>query len=243
MVAGGSGLLEQRCESIRLARDLGCDSRRAFVWRRRCRCHYAELTVQGANRTGKWVHCIYCDHPDSLPKGWSPPSYYASTANALLRSMPGVRHVLTEAKALKGKHGAFDFSLMLQPASPGQPMPRLDVEVDGRQHFVCAMHGTSTFQQRALDARKDEAAWKAGRCLVRLHYLDCSRWRPVLMEALRRARLHPRQRFILYSPSYARLNKIGPLEVRGRGRKGGNHHSHRTGWGWRSLWCRRGCPF
>ena len=218
---------------------LGADSRRTFVWHRRCRRHFAELSVQGANKTGSWVHCNYCDRRDSLPKGWHPPSFYATSADVLLRSLPHVRHILSEVKALKGKHGPFDFSLMLQPARPGLPEPRLDVEVDGRQHFICAMHGTTAQQQRAVDQRKDEAAWKAGRCLVRLHYLDCSRWRQLLLEAVRRARLHPRQRFILYSPSYARLSKIGALEVSGGTGRSGHmcwHYSHRTQRGWRSLW-------
>jgi len=87
---------------------LGTDSRRTYAWQRQCRQHFAELTVQAANKSGSWVNCIYCQRQESLPKGWHVASYYAATAAELLRLVRGVRHIFTEAKVLKGTCGAFD---------------------------------------------------------------------------------------------------------------------------------------
>ena len=196
---------------------LGTDSRRTYAWQRQCRQHFAELTVQAANKSGSWVNCIYCQRQESLPKGWHVASYYAATAAELLRLVRGVRHIFTEAKVLKGTCGAFDFSLVLCPGQQGQEERRLEVEVDGEQHFSKPMHGTTANQQRAADRRKDEAAWQHGRCLVRLHYLDSSRWLQVLQDAVRRATLPHRNRFIIYSTSYGLRNRVGPWQVSGGG--------------------------
>lgn len=192
---------------------VGIDARLRFVWQRRCGKHWAEMTAQGANKSGSWVHCIYCDSKENLPKGWMEPSEYAAQAARMLGELAVVERIFTECKVLGGTYGGFDFSLALRPSQPGQERRRLEVEVDGPQHFTKAMHDTTAQQQRESDCCKNEEAWKQGRCVVRLHYLDCWRWKPVLQEAIRLAMLPSRKRFILWSVSYARLRRIGEWKV------------------------------
>lgn len=75
------------------------------------------------------------------------------------------------------------------------------------------MHDTTVGQQRAVDRRKDEAAWQQGRCLLRLHWQDSSRWYRSLLDAVRRATLPHRNCFVLYTISYGLTNRVGPVEV------------------------------
>ena len=215
---------------------MGSDSRQKFIWQRRCGRHLAELQVQAGNKTGSWVNCIYCDSEAALPKGIQPASSYAALANSLLRYVRGVQHIITEAKVLGGTFGPFDFSLLLLPRAAGTKQRRLEVDVDGEQHLVKGMYDTSLEQQREADQRKDEEAWRQGCCVLRLHYQDDARWLRLLQDAVDCARQQRPQRFIIYSHSYGKHNRMGPLQVS----KGRRQHSHRIGWGCHNLWCTKG---
>jgi hypothetical protein len=166
------------------------------------------------NKTGSWDNCVYCSSNQHLPAGWHEPSYYAQEADVLLRQLTGVELVITEAKVLKGTFGAFDFSLLLAPPQAGLPYRRLEVEVDPEQHFAKDMYSTTAQQQRARDRAKDEAAWQAGRCLVRLHWQDCARWHKTLRHAVDRATWRQRMRFVMYTISYGLRDRIGSIEAR-----------------------------
>jgi hypothetical protein len=186
---------------------VGSDSRLQFIWHRNCRQHAAELTVQAANKE-KFERCIYCDGPASLPSQPQQASEAARHAAKLLRDHPRVELVITEAKVLKKKYGGFDFSCVLRCPRGTQEQRRLEVEVDGPQHFSKQYHDHTAEAQQAADRRKDEAAWKAGRCLLCLHYLDSARWARAIDKAVRLATLPSRNKLRLYTRSYAKKDKV-----------------------------------
>jgi hypothetical protein len=216
-----------------VAGTMGRDCRSKVAVCRDCGIHSGELTIQGANKRGSWQHCVYCAPADSLPKGIHPASELAKAADQLLRAHPAVQRccerIITEAKVLNGKFGAFDFSLVLRgpadAAGNGQRR-RLEVEVDGVQHFSHSMHSTTSTKQKQVDKRKDKAAWEAGRCLLRLHYLDRRFWGSKIDEAVRRATLPGRIKLLLYTSSYGKKDRAGPAQVSRAAR--GQHHSHGT---------------
>lgn len=98
--------------------------------------------MQAANR-GAFATCIYCDDPASLPAGVSPASDHASYAAQLLQAEPRVQLLITEAKVLNGTHGRFDFSALLCGKPGSADERRLEVEVDGPQHFISDMYDTA----------------------------------------------------------------------------------------------------
>lgn len=191
---------------------VGADSRRKFIWHRVCRCHAAELTVQAANAAA-FGPCIYCTHPDSLPAGWSPASEHARYAAKLVQAHPSVLLVITEAKVLNGTRGGFDFSLLLRGTPGSADERRLEIDVDGPQHFTKDMYDTTAEAQRAADARKDEAAWEQGRCMLRLHYQDTGRWARAIDRAIHLATEPSKKKFQRYTGSYAKPNRKATLQV------------------------------
>jgi hypothetical protein len=186
---------------------VGADSRNKYVWRRNCLCHVAELTVQAANAEA-FATCTYCDSPASLPAGFTPASDCSRYADELLQGHPSVQLVITEAKVLGGTFGGFDFGVLLQPPAGSTEQRRLEVEVDGTQHFNKHMFDTTAEAQHAADARKDKAAWKEGRCLLRLHYQDSSKWKQQIDRAIALATLRTKYKFQHYTRSYGKTNRM-----------------------------------
>lgn len=171
--------------------------------------------MQAANRDA-FEHCIFCSSEDSLPAGIWPASSLARTAEQLLRAQHGVQLIITEAKVLNSTHGGFDFSVVLPcpPGSLGSTAPRrLEIEVDGQQHFTKALHGTSAQRQQAADRRKDKEAWRQGRCLLRLHHLDQTKWAAHIREAVRLATLPSPKSFLLYTRSYSKRDRVTAPKV------------------------------
>lgn len=217
----------------------GRDSRIKHLWWRSCRRHAAEITVQAANRDA-FEHCIFCASTGGLPAGLFPASPYAQAAEQLLGRQHGVLLIITEAKVLNGTFGAFDFSVLLQgPAGSSTPR-RLEIEVDGPQHFCKSMHGTTAEKQQAADKRKDKAAWKAGRCLLRLHYSDQRLWAGAIAAAVRRATLPSHNKLLIYTPSYNKHDRVKPLKVGRPTQTAGGRHSHSIERGRSVPWCMRG---
>lgn len=172
--------------------------------------------MQAANSGRKktpFTVCIFCDSEQSLPAGVQPASDHARTAEALLRMQHGVELLITEAKVLNGRHGPFDFSVLLCCPHSSAERRRLEVEVDGQQHFVSGMHGITPHNQRAVDERKDSAAWQQGRMLLRLHHADKRFWAQKIEQAVRRATFPARNRFLFYTPSYGRRDKVSAVQA------------------------------
>lgn len=186
---------------------MGADSRKKFIWRRNCAHHVAELTVQAANDEA-FATCMYCDSPDSLPAGFFPASKHAKYADELVRAQPSVQLVITEAKVLGGTFGGFDFSIPLPPPTGSTQQRRLEIEVDGPQHFGKDMFDTTAETQRAADARKDKAAWEQGRCLLRLHYQDSNKWKKQIDRAISLATHRITYKFLRYTRSYDKQNRM-----------------------------------
>lgn len=163
-----------------------------------------------------WQHCTYCAAEGSLPKNIKQASSLAKAAEQLLRAHPAVERIITEAKVLNGKFGGFDLSVVLRcPTDPAgsRQQRRLEIEIDGVQHFKSSMHSTTAQRQLGVDRRKDKAAWEAGRCLLRLHHLDRHIWDKKIAQAVHRATLPCRKRFLLYTPSYNKAERYGPVQV------------------------------
>lgn len=80
--------------------------------------------------------------------------------------------------------------------------------MDGPQHFSKQYHEHTAEAQQAADRRKDQAAWKAGRCLLRLHYLDRARWARAISKAVQRATLPSRNKLLLYTRNYAKKDQV-----------------------------------
>lgn len=212
-----------------VAGSLGRDARQKIIVERSCGKHCAELTVQAANERESWEHCIYCAAEGSLPKNIKPASALAKAADQLLQAHPAVERIITEAKVLNGKFGGFDFSVVLRcptDVEGSSQQRRLEVEVDGVQHFRRCMHGTTAQRQKGVDRRKDKAAWEAGRCLVRLHHLDLRVWDRKIAQALHRATKPCRKRFVLYTSTYNKPESYGPPMVSRAGLCSGTHMEH-----------------
>lgn len=161
--------------------------------------------MQAANR-GSFRHCIYCSGP-SLPPGIQPASKHAAAAEELLRAHPNVQLIMTEAKVLNGKWGGYDCSALLRPAPGSTQQHRVEVDTDGPQHFSKGMHKTTPQQQRAADRRKDQAAWKKGRRVLRLHHADQHEWAEKIAEAVRLANSPNYRALLLYTSSYNKQDR------------------------------------
>lgn len=196
--------------------------------------------MQAANR-GAFVTCIYCDDPDSLPAGVWPASDHVRYAAQLLQAEPRVQLLITEAKVLNGTHGGFDFSALLCGTPGSADERRLEIEVDGPQHFISDMFDTTAEAQQAADARKDAAAWKQGRCVLRLHYKDRRRWAQAVSKAIDRATRPSKLKFLCYTRSYDKRLRIGRAEVSRAGSSSTQGDSHSTALGRRTCVCRTGC--
>jgi len=85
-----------------------------------------------------------------------------------------IKTTIIESRVLKGMYGPFDFSLRLRLrlADGSRVYRRLEVEVDGRQHFYGYCYGKHYTEQQRCDESKNEAVVGAGRRLVRLHFED-----------------------------------------------------------------------
>ncbi len=198
------------------------------------------LTVQAANRDA-FDFCIYCDDPASLPDGVHPASVLARHAEQLLQAEPGVQLLITKAKVLNGTYGGFDFSALLCGKPGSADERRLEVEVDGTQHFVSNMYDTTAEAQQAADARKDVAAWKQGRCVLRLHYRDRRHWARAIRKAIKQATRPSKLKFLCYTSSYDKQLRIGRAEVSRAGCSSTQGDSHSTALGRRTWLCRTGC--
>lgn len=162
--------------------------------------------MQAAN-SGAFALCIFCLGKENLTKGSKPASLYAQQVDELLRQHAAVLLLITEAKVLNGRFGAFDFSVLLRSPSGSTGWRRLEIEIDGEQHFSKGMHGTSPQQQQAVDERKDKAAWAAGRCLLRLHCKDTRSWRAKINAAIDLATQPSPSKFLHYTSSYRKRNR------------------------------------
>lgn len=187
---------------------VGFHSSSKFFWRRRCGQHGAHMSVEAANGEAFPV-CVYCDDPSTLPAGIMPASSYAQEADRLLRSLPSLVRLVTERKELNGTYGGFDFSALLCCAWGRR---WLEVEVDGEGHFKC-MYDTSAEQQQDADQRKDAASWQAGRCLLRLHFLDREEWPRFLCTAVELATQPTQVKLLLYTTSYDKPRRFAALQV------------------------------
>jgi hypothetical protein len=87
---------------------------------------------------------------------------------------------------------------------------RLEIDIDGEQHFSKSMHGTSPQQQHAADERKDEEAWRQGRCVLRLHWKDQDRWPAKINAAINLATRPSLCKFLLYTRSYRKKDRQAP---------------------------------
>ena len=160
------------------------------------------LTADAANKRDSWQYCIYCNPAPEGEEGSSKTSSYARAAEKVLRDFTPFPFLATESKVLRGKFGAFDFSLALQtPAG----LRWLHAEVDGHTHFSTPRKGESVGAQKDVDRRKDMAAWEQGRLLVRLHYLDQGVWPQALRQTVHYAMQPSTDRFIIYTRSYSQL--------------------------------------
>lgn len=160
------------------------------------------LTADAANKRDSWQYCIYCNPAPEGEEGSSKTSSYARAAEKVLRDFTPFPFLATESKVLRGKFGAFDFSLALQtPAG----LRWLHAEVDGHTHFSKPRKGESVGAQKDVDRRKDMAAWEQGRLLVRLHYLDQGVWPQALRQTVHYAMQPSTDRFIIYTRSYSQL--------------------------------------
>lgn len=167
------------------------------------------LTADAANKRGSWQHCMYCNPGPEGGEESSTASSFARRAERLLRDFTPFPFLGTESKVLRGKFGAFDFSLALQaPAG----LRWLHAEVDGQTHFSKPRKGESVGAQKDVDRRKDRAAWQQGRLLVRLHYLDQGVWGQALRQAVHYAMQPGTTRFIIYTRSYAQLGLESRVE-------------------------------
>lgn len=160
------------------------------------------LTADAANKRDSWQRCIYCDRATEGEEESSKASSFARAAEKLLRGFTPFPFLGTESKVLRGKFGAFDFSLALHtPAG----LRWLHAEVDGQTHFSKPRKGETVGAQKDVDRRKDEAAWEQGQLLVRLHYLDQGVWDQALRQAVHHAMQPGTARFIIYTRSYWQL--------------------------------------
>lgn len=66
---------------------------------------------------------------------------------------------------------------------------------------------TSPQQQQAIDERKDEAAWAAGRCLLRLHCKDKRSWPVKINAAIELATQPSPSKFLHYTSRYRKPNR------------------------------------
>lgn len=219
---------------------VGADSRLKFVWWRGCHRHAAELTVQAANG-GSFVHCIYCSGA-SLPPGIQPASKLAAAAEELLRAHPSVQLIMTEARVLNGQLGGYDGSVLLRALPGSTAQRRLEVDTDGPQHSLKRMYNTTPQQQRAADMRKDWAAWKQRRSVLRLHHADQQQWAEKIDKAVQLASSSRYSALLLYTSSYHKRDRKLRTKVGEQAGRGGAAHSHSIARGRRSPWYRTGCP-
>ena len=136
-----------------------------------------------------------------------PASSHARAAETMLKAHASVALLVTERKELNAKFGGFDFSALLL-CDWGERW--LEVEVDGEGHFKTT-YDTSAEQQQDADRRKDAAAYKAGRCLVRLHFQDRDCWSQYLNRAIKLATQPAQVKFIRYTPSYEKPVLMAPI--------------------------------
>lgn len=185
------------------------DCRTPFYFWRLCGQCLAHITTQGANRDARWATCPYHPSQLELPSRGRRPSKYAVVVERILRYLPHQPLVAHESKVLGGSFGAMDFTILVEE---GENMVSMDIEVDGETHGKRPWGSRPKEQQQQRDAKKDEAAWAAGRRLVRLHHNDIKLWGMVLKWAAYYAAQSPRQRFILYSKTYSQAGKISRRE-------------------------------
>lgn len=141
-------------------------------------------------------HSSQHDLPPTAPR----PSAYASIAEPLVRAFASQPWLVTEWRVLRMHYGGFDFSMPVLAANGEQRW--VHVDVDGETHASRARQGSSVGEQQSRDREKDEAAWRAGLMLVRLHHNDLPLWQRLLKLAAWHARQPQRRRFILYTKSY-----------------------------------------
>ena len=187
------------------------------------------LTADAANKSNAFQECFYCSAKQQAVAEGSKASSYAEKAEELLLPLlPPNYPLLTESRWLRGRFGAYDFSL---PVEVANELRWVHVEVDGEQHFHKPRQGELLGQQLEVDRRKDAETMKQGRMLVRLHYADKDIWKGVLAGALKLAAFPRQQRFLFYSPSYTRpplelQTKVEFVKVRGRKARHCTHIVH-----------------
>lgn len=190
--------------------DIGRTSNQRLIAVRTCGKHYSLVTAQGFNKDELPHGCHVC--PNHLGRGATQPaSDHVQTAVRIISELfPGAK-IIFEARVIKGFNGGVDITIEFKD-SRGETK-EIDVEVDGEQHFKKQHHKTTAEEQREVDERKDTLALQQGRCLVRLHYNDRSRWGDTLKMARKLAKFNKRQNWILYSLSYRKNNEYKRLSL------------------------------
>lgn len=123
------------------------------------------------------------------------PSQLVMDARLLLcTNVRGMGPIVVEAQLLHGVQKPFDMWL---------PQHQIAVEVDGKQHFLGAMHDTPAAQQYEYDRWVDSVCRERQLRLVRLHYQDSGSWAATVKQAIAEAATNnPACSFIHYTPSY-----------------------------------------
>lgn len=179
--------------------NVGRGTKKKRIFQRRCGCHFAWMSPEGAHKRDNALSCSLCQEGEELGKK-QPASEHAKSAAAILGRTLEKSIIITEAHVLKDFAGAMDFTIWL-------PFGRImDVEVDGEHHFVRGHHNNLVEEQNEVDAKKDKLALEQGRRLVRLHYLDKPWWPEMLKTATIIAMQCPKITWVLYTKSYGKTN-------------------------------------
>ncbi len=178
-----------------------------FFWRE-CGKHLAFTSPNAIAKNANWSRCRYCQDFSQPNQRCKKPSKWELHAVKVItyvtQNYPHHLQVVIESKALSGKFGATDFSIVSE-AAPRRY--RLEVEIDGEQHNNKDYMTKAAFAQQARDAAKDEAIIKQDRCLVRLHYEDMVFWEQKLIWALDLLIKHHEKPFVLYTKHYGKSDK------------------------------------
>lgn len=152
--------------------------------------------------------CTLCDKQAELPDGYKEASEWVKAAVPLIQQHSGGELLVTEERALGHTFGPFDLVLLLR--SEGGELRKLYFDVDGEKHDenYCDMSGSD---QWLVDRRKDNAAWRAGMMLVRLHYKDLSFWPQTISQAVAVAQRRQRHRLLLYTKGHGLRGKHGAV--------------------------------
>ena len=161
---------------------------------RKCGVHCCSVQSCWANRKNEFFGCHICE--GFLGRGArQSASKLEVNVDTIIRQLFPNALIVTQAR-LQNSKGGTDFEIVIN-----QDLS-LDVEADGEQHIKSNYKTTTQKDQEKIDNEKDRQTMLKGRRLVRLHYLDEGKWEDTLYEA----RMMMDDSFVVYSPSYHRMN-------------------------------------